>query len=176
MNSLYPVESKPTFHGCTTTLPNEITKITKNIIQYVIAEAQPPPLGGGASTRDSPHPLASVSWTLRSIYLNHPYHAPNKTKQRSRSPFRIGEVCEHGSRRELTERNYSLGAPLAWRTLVVGVGQVPSVMEAIHNSGRNTTNVLMLDTSIYITEKRLLRGISGSALPIKTGEGNTQCY
>jgi hypothetical protein len=80
-----------TFHSSSTAVP---TEITDKIIQYVIADSQPLPLGGGVTARKAHHPVASVSQTLRSIYLNRLHHTLDKTKRRAKHQFKIGETLE----------------------------------------------------------------------------------
>lgn len=69
-----------TFHSNTTALP---TEITTQILNYVTADAQPLPLGGGVTTRSTHHPIASVSQTLRLIYLEHPYLPSTRQNNRT---------------------------------------------------------------------------------------------
>jgi hypothetical protein len=64
-----PTQSFPTFHGRTIAIPAEITV---HLLRYVIADIRLLLLGGGASRRRSYNPVASVSVTLRKIYLDHP--------------------------------------------------------------------------------------------------------
>jgi hypothetical protein len=87
------MQSNPTFHSGMAALPNEITD---HIIQYVIADARPRPFGGSVTARNTHHSLASVSQTLRLIYLSRPHYALDKTMRQPRSYFRIGEVLEFG--------------------------------------------------------------------------------
>jgi hypothetical protein len=64
-----------TFHSNTTTIPAEITSY---IIKYTIIDTHPLLIGGGVGIRRAYHAVASVSRTLRIIYLGHPYPAAAK--------------------------------------------------------------------------------------------------
>ncbi|KAH6675960.1 hypothetical protein B0J14DRAFT_587719, partial [Halenospora varia] len=68
--------------------------ILSTILNYVIADAQPLPLGGGVRAHRAHHPIASVSHSLRSIYLDHPY--PISAEDNATAPVRlhIGEALE----------------------------------------------------------------------------------
>lgn len=80
-----------TFHSNTTAVPAEITT---QILNYVIDDAQPLPLGGGVTTHRAHHPVASVSQSLRSIYLDHPYPISVEDNATTSVRLRIGEALE----------------------------------------------------------------------------------
>lgn len=79
------------FHSNTTDVPAEITT---HIIQYVIADAQQSPLGGGTNMRRTHHPVASVSRILRSIYLNCHYPTTAQDRATALVNVNIGEALE----------------------------------------------------------------------------------
>ncbi|KAH6667700.1 hypothetical protein B0J14DRAFT_170414 [Halenospora varia] len=87
-----------TFHSNTTAVPAEITT---QILNYIVADAPPPPLGGGVTTRSAHHPIASVSQTFRSIYLDHPYSTSTKGRATAPIKLRIGEALEFSDLRTL---------------------------------------------------------------------------
>ncbi|KAH6712127.1 hypothetical protein BKA61DRAFT_691780 [Leptodontidium sp. MPI-SDFR-AT-0119] len=108
-----------TFHNNTTVIPAEITS---QILGYIVADARPPPLGGGvknhvahsvvdslllkslkttsfngralSTTLVAHHPVASVSREFRSVYLNHPYSTSTKGRETTPVKVRIGEALE----------------------------------------------------------------------------------
>ena len=77
------VKSFSTFHSSTTALPVEITF---DIIAYASADALVLPMGGGVGMRRAHHPIASVSRTLRQLYLRQPY--PARGEERAVAPIR----------------------------------------------------------------------------------------
>ncbi|KAH8600188.1 hypothetical protein B0O99DRAFT_351036 [Bisporella sp. PMI_857] len=87
-----------TFHSNSIAIPVEIST---QIIKYVVNDAQLSPLGGGITVRRAHHPIASVSSTLRSIFLNHPF--PNSTEGSATQPtsLRIGETLAFSDLRTL---------------------------------------------------------------------------
>ncbi|PVH69316.1 hypothetical protein DL98DRAFT_541710 [Cadophora sp. DSE1049] len=87
---LYP-PTFHTFHNNTTAIPAEITS---QILGYIVADARPPPLGGGVKNHVAHHPVASVSRAFRSIYLNHPYSTSTKGRETTPVKVRIGEALE----------------------------------------------------------------------------------
>ncbi|KAH8587613.1 hypothetical protein B0O99DRAFT_393006 [Bisporella sp. PMI_857] len=95
-----PSEAQPfyTFHSNTTAVPAEITL---QILNYIVADARPLPLGGGVITRSAHHPVASVSRTFRSIYLSHPYSISTKSKVTTPVKVSIGEVLEFSGLRTI---------------------------------------------------------------------------
>lgn len=88
-----------TFHNYTTAIPAEITS---QILGYIIADARPPPLGGGVRTHVAHHPVASVSRAFRSIYLNHPYSTSTKDRETTPVKLRIGEALEFSDLKTLS--------------------------------------------------------------------------
>jgi hypothetical protein len=75
--------------------------ITSYIIKYAIADTQPLPIGGGVGMRRAHHPIASVSRTLRMIYLYHLY--PTTAKHSIIAPIHlnIGEALYFNDLRTL---------------------------------------------------------------------------
>jgi hypothetical protein len=89
MSALFPTTTSfSTFHSRTAAIPAEITS---HIIEYVIADAQLLPMGGGVGIRRAHHPLASTSRALRTNYLSHPY--PVTAKHRTTAPVRTSLFC-----------------------------------------------------------------------------------
>ncbi|KAH8663698.1 hypothetical protein BGZ60DRAFT_74150 [Tricladium varicosporioides] len=86
------------FHSNTTVVPAEITT---QILSYIVADARPLPLGGGVTTHSTHHPIASVSQTFRSIYLDHPYSTSTTSRATALVKLRIGEVLEFSDLRTL---------------------------------------------------------------------------
>ncbi len=85
MSALFPTTTSfSTFHSRKAAIPAEITS---HIIEYVIADAQLLPMGGGVGIRRAHHPLASTSRALRTNYLSHPY--PVTAKHRTTAPIRL---------------------------------------------------------------------------------------
>jgi hypothetical protein len=76
-------------------------EIASQILNYIVADAQPLPLGGSITTRTTHHAVASVSQTFRSIYLSHPYSISTKTKVTTPVKVSIGEVLEFRDLRTL---------------------------------------------------------------------------
>lgn len=87
-----------TFHSNTTAIPAEITT---QILNYIVADAQPLPLGGGVATHSTHHPITSVSQTFRSIYLDHPYLTSTEGRATTPVKLRIGEALEFSDLRTL---------------------------------------------------------------------------
>jgi hypothetical protein len=80
-----------TFHNNTAAIPAEITT---QILSYIVADARPLPLGGGVRTHSTTHPIASVSQTFRSIYLDHPYSTSTTGRATAPVKLSIGEALE----------------------------------------------------------------------------------
>ena len=99
MSSLSPPLIFDTFHSNTTSLP---TEITTHILGYVVADARPPPLGGGVKTHAAHHPVASVSRAFRSIYLDSPYSTSTKDGETTPVKLRIGEALEFSDLKTLS--------------------------------------------------------------------------
>jgi hypothetical protein len=97
--------SFPTFHSGTTTIPAEITS---HIIEYVIADTQLLPMGGGVGMRRAHHPLASTSHALQTNYLRHPY--PTTAKHRTTAPIHLnlGEALYFNDLRTHRTQNPSM--------------------------------------------------------------------
>ena len=87
-----------TFHSNTTAVPAEITT---QILNYIVADAQPLPLGGGVATHSTHHPIASVSQTLRSIYLDLPYLPSTNGRATAPVKLRIGDALDFSDLRTL---------------------------------------------------------------------------
>jgi hypothetical protein len=98
MTVLSPARIFSTFHSNTTALP---TEITAQILSYVVANAQLQPLGGGVTTHSTHHPIASVSQTFRSIYLDHPYSPSTNGRATAPVKLKIGETLEFSDLRSL---------------------------------------------------------------------------
>ncbi|KAG9228960.1 hypothetical protein BJ875DRAFT_476148 [Amylocarpus encephaloides] len=82
-----------TFHTNTAAVP---TEISTQILDYIIADAQPLLLGGSVKAHTRHHPIASVSQTLRSIYLDSPIFTSTKERPATLLRLRIGEALEFG--------------------------------------------------------------------------------
>jgi len=87
-----------TFHSITTFIPAEITT---QILNYIVADARWLSFGGGVTTHSTHHPIASVSPTLRSIYLNLPYSPSINSGATAPVKLRIGEVLDFSDLRTL---------------------------------------------------------------------------
>ncbi len=99
MLSLSPATTSfSTFHSSTTAIPIEITS---QIIDYVIADAQLLPIGGGVDMRRAHHPVASISHALQTTYLGRPY--PTTAKGRTATPvhLHLGEALYFNDLRTL---------------------------------------------------------------------------
>ena len=85
MSTLSPTSTGfSTFHSSTTAIPAEITS---HIIEYVIADTQLLPMGGGVGMRRAHHPVASTSHAMRTNYLRHPF--PTTAKHRTTAPIHL---------------------------------------------------------------------------------------
>jgi len=71
-------QSFSTFYGNTTTI---LAEITSHIIKYTIADTHLLLIGGGVGIYRAHHTVASVSRTVRMIYLGHLY--PSAAKHRT---------------------------------------------------------------------------------------------
>ena len=69
-------------------------EISTKILKYIIADARPLPFGGGVTAHSTHHPFASISRTLRSIYLDLPYSPSTNGKATAPVKLRIGEALE----------------------------------------------------------------------------------
>jgi hypothetical protein len=76
-----------TFHSNQQALPPEITL---NILRNAFADTALSPMGGGVSSRNAHHPIASVSRGLRVLYLG--LLSMVETKELPLNCYRIGEV------------------------------------------------------------------------------------
>ena len=87
-----------TFHSITNAVP---TEITTQILSYVIADAQPSLLGGSITAHTTHHPIASVSQTLRAVYLDSPISTSTRERPATLFRLRIGEALRFGDLKTL---------------------------------------------------------------------------
>jgi hypothetical protein len=71
------------------------------ILNYIVADARPLPLGGGVTTNSAHHPIALVSPTFRSICLDHPYSTSTKGKATAPVKLSISEALEFSDLRTM---------------------------------------------------------------------------
>jgi hypothetical protein len=167
-------QSFSTFHSNTTAIPPEITS---QIIEYAIPDTQLLPMGGGVDMRRAHQPVASVSCTLRMIYLGLPY--PTTTKHKATTPvhLNIGEALYFNDLRTLAAFfREGPGRDTALLHKVRFLGQLSLSIETISRLGSSNTNGLTLSTSTYTIERQSPRDVSSSEPHITSGEDVGLCY